>query len=73
MRHGESRNHRKETVAGPEHSYLCVLTGRVLYSAPTYSHTFPVCERYCAYCRAWIEQRGILAVLWGCPICGADW
>jgi hypothetical protein len=72
-RHGEERNFRQEVSHGPAKELIDATSGEVVYRGSLYSHERPVGERYCDNCKAWKTQKGILASLFGCPDCKAEW
>jgi hypothetical protein len=69
--HGQKRNSRQEVTYGKPVEYVGANVGKV--TLPSSVHSTPVSERYCASCGEWKPQRGILAVVIGCPDCGEAW
>jgi hypothetical protein len=70
--HGEERNFRQVTRHGKDVEYVTP-DGQVAHSGSVCSYTRPVGERYCGWCQEWMPQAGILARVFGCPKCRAEW
>jgi len=70
-RHGQERNYRQEVRIGERVELIGANVGR--FSMPASMSSTPVSERWCASCAEWKPQRGILAVVLGCPDCKREW
>lgn len=69
--HGQERNRRQESTHNEPVEFVGANIGR--FSMPTVFVSMPVSERWCETCGEWKPQRGIVAMIVGCPDCGREW
>ena len=77
-KHGEERNRRTVTTEGSHVEYVDQQTGATVYDGPLTTTTRTAAEKWCAWCREWIDigKLGFAGWVIGwmiCPKCNHGW